>query len=226
MATAADGFSVQAAGLMGGGLRTMLLSMPKTATTLTLAVFTCLGAGLPGQAPPAGRVAADKKPQPRDFPYWTAPKTPHARAFIPGLQAALQLTPEQNRKIEAACRDTIDKPEAKTKETAGAAFDKAHALVFDILTADQKKRIEKINDAYAKAMEEVGGDFDERFAAAKGNEAETEKVRKELHEATVAAFEKRLDTILTADQRKAVKEAAEEHKRQEEANKKTKKPGQ
>jgi hypothetical protein len=193
---------------------------------LVLVVFAGLAVGVPAHTPLTSPAAAaekkPKKPQPRDFPCWTAPKKPHARAFVPGLQAALQLTPEQVQRIEAACRDTIGKPEAKA--TAGAAFDKAHALVFEVLTADQKKRIERSNGASAKAVEEVAGDFDARFSAAKGGEEELKKVGKELDEAVVAAFEKRLDMILTAEQRKAVKEAAAEPKRREEEEKKTAKP--
>jgi hypothetical protein len=32
--------------------------------------------------------AQKKKPELTDFPFWTTPKVPHARAFVPGLQAA------------------------------------------------------------------------------------------------------------------------------------------
>ena len=66
--------------------------------------------------------AEEKKPGGlRDFPFWTAPKQPHARAFVPGLQASLMLTPEQCAKIEAACQVTIDLPENKGKNAPGAA---------------------------------------------------------------------------------------------------------
>jgi hypothetical protein len=44
-------------------------------------------------------------------------------------------------------------------------------------------------------------------------------------EAVVAAFEKRLDQVLSADQREAVKKAGEEVKKRDEKAKKTPKPG-
>lgn len=122
--------------------------------------------------------AAEKKPaQLRDFPFWSAPKQPHAKR------------------------------------------------VADILTADQKKLIEKVNDAYAKALPEAADEFQPQIEAAKGNAEETAKPRAMQREAVVAAFEKRLDQILSADQREAVKKAGEEARKWEEKAKKTPKPG-
>jgi hypothetical protein len=189
----------------------------RSALTLTAVVLFALPAP-----------AAEKKPgTPRDFPFWSAPKRPHASAFVPGLQAALQLSPEQCEKIEAACRETIDKPEAKGKNAAGAAaaIEKVHQLVADVLTPEQKKLIEKLNDAYSRVAADVGEDFQPKYAAAKGNEEETATVRKDQQEALAAAFEKRLDTILTAEQREAVKKAADEQKKREAGNKGKSKPG-
>ena len=161
-------------------------------------------------APAAG---TEKKPALRNFPFWTAPKTPHARAFVPGLQAALQLTPDQIAKIEAACHDTIDTPEARTKQGAGAANDKLHALVADILTPEQKKLIEKMNDSFARVSADQIEDFQPKFGAAKGNAEETAAVREAYQKAVAEQFENRLDQILTAEQREAVKKAAEEEKK-------------
>ncbi len=187
-------------------------------TLLTLAAAILVSAPLP---------AADKKPgPPRDFPLWTAPKRPHAHSLIPGLQAALQLTPEQLERLEAACRETIDKPEARGKNAPGAeaAAERLHAAIAGILTPEQKKLIEKVNDAYARAAADTAGEFEANFAAAKGNEEETAKVRKEYAEAVAAAFEKRLDAILPAEQREAVKKAGAEQKRREEEAARTPKP--
>ena len=187
------------------------------------AVLTLI-AGVMFAAPAA---AAEKKPQLRDFPFWTGPKQPHARAFVPGLQAALQLTQEQAEKIEAACQETIDQPDAKGKNAPGAAAaqQKLYEMVAGILTAEQKKQIEKVNDAYARVVSDVGEDFQPQFAAAKGNAEETEKVRQDLHKAVAEAFEKKLDGILSTAQRDAVKKAGEEQKKREEEAKKTPKPG-
>lgn len=171
--------------------------------------------------------AAEKKPpQLRDFPFWTAPKNPHARAFVPGLQAALQLTPEQAEKIEAACQETIDQPNAKGKNAPGAAAaqQKVHELVAGILTADQKKQIEKVNDAYGRVVSDVGEEFQPQYASAKGNAEEAAKIRLAQQKAVAETFEKKLDGILSNEQREAVKKKAEVEKKREEENKKTPKP--
>jgi hypothetical protein len=183
-------------------------------TALTLVVVVLLAA-------PAA--AQEKKPGGlRDFPFWTGPKQPHARAFAPGLQAALQLTPEQCERIEAACRETIDKPENRGKNNPGAAAatDKLHQMVGEVLTPEQKKLIEKINDAYGKAAAEAGEEFQPLYAASKGNAEETAKLREQQRAAVAENFQKRLDAILTPEQKKAVAEAAAAIKKQEENKKK------
>lgn len=170
--------------------------------------------------------AQEKKPGGlRDFPFWSAPKQLHARAFVPGLQAALMLTPEQCAKIEAACRETIDLPENKGKNAPGAAAatEKLHKMVAEILTDDQKKLIEKVNDAYARAVADVAEDFQPKLVAAKGNAEETAKLRQESQEAIAETMNKKLDGLLSNEQRKLVDAAAEvEKKRAEEAKKKGK----
>lgn len=190
---------------------------------LRIALVIAAGALIPNAAS-----AAEKKPgQLRDFPFWSAPKQIHARAFVPGLQAALQLTAEQMAKIEEACRDTIDQENAKGKNAPGAAAaqEKLFDLVAKILTDDQKKQIEKVNDAYAKVASATGEEFQGAFGAAKGNAEEMAKVRQEYQKAVAEAFEKRLDGILSNEQREAVKKAAEIEKKREEENKKNPKPG-
>ncbi|MBY0459836.1 MAG: hypothetical protein K2V38_21165 [Gemmataceae bacterium] len=183
---------------------------------LTLAALALLGA-------PA---LAQKKAELGDFAFWSAPKTPHAKAFVPGLQAALELTPEQVAKLLAARTATVDSPElralkskndpnATADELAAASAKRAEATeklykeVDAILTKEQKALIEKLNDAYAKVVSEVGAEFEAKFAAAKGNPDDTAAVRKELGEAVASAFDKRLDALLTTAQRDAVKKAAE-----------------
>lgn len=176
----------------------------------------------------APAAAADKKPAPlRDFPFWTAPKTPHAHAFVPGLQAALGLTAEQGEAIEAACRDTVDKPENRTKNspTAAAAAEKLHAAVAKVLTGYQKKLIADLNDAYAGALAEAAAEYQPKLVAAKGNAEETAKLRAEMRDAVAVGFTKKLDTVLTADQRKAVADAAAERTKRDGDAAKAPKPG-
>lgn len=174
----------------------------------------------------AAPAAAQKKAELHDFPFWTAPKTPHAKAFVPGLQAALELTPEQVEKILAARAATVDSPEVRALKQKGdpkatadelaqaaakraEATEKLHKEVAAILTKEQKALIEKINDAYAKISAEVGMEFQPSIAASKGNAEEIAKLRKEQAEAIVAAFDKKLGAVLSAEQKAAVKKAAE-----------------
>jgi hypothetical protein len=189
----------------------------------------------------AAPAAAQKKLALGDFPFWAAPKNPHAHAFVPGLQAALELTPEQVEKILAARASTVDSPEVRALKSKGdpnatadelataaakraEATEKLYKEVADILTNDQKALIEKINDAFAKVAAEVGEEFQAKFAAAKGNAEDTIAVKKELQEAVAAAFGKKLDALLTADQKAAVKKAAEEEAKRAADNKDKVKP--
>ncbi len=184
---------------------------------------------------------AQKKAELQDFPFWTAPKTPHARAFVPGLQAALELTPEQIAKIIEAQNATVGSPEIRALKSKGdpnatadelatanvkraEATEKLYKEVDGILTKDQKALIEKINDGYAKTATEVLEDLQAKFGAAKGNEEEMAKVRKEYGEALVAAFDKKLDGILSTDQKTAVKKAAEVEAKRAAENKDKPKP--
>lgn len=186
--------------------------------------------------------SAQKKAELTDFPFWTAPKTPHARAFVPGLQAALGLTAAQVEKILAARAETVDSPAvralkqkgdpnataddlAKAAAARSEANEKLHKAVAEILTKDQKAMIEKLNDAYARVASEVAKDFEPEFVAAKGNAEVTAMVRKMQAEAIVEAYGKKLDAVLTADQRAAVKKAAEEEAKRAAGNKDKPKPG-
>src|SRR4051812_38481562 len=76
--------------------------LARTALTLTALVLA------------AAPALAQKKVELIDFPFWTAPKQPHAKPFVPGLQAALELTSEQVEKVLAARAATVDSPEVRT----------------------------------------------------------------------------------------------------------------
>lgn len=169
----------------------------------------------------------EKKPALGNFPFFSAPKQPHAHGFVPGLQAALELAPKQVEKIVAAQDATVNSDEirnlprkgdpnatadelAKASQKRADAAEKMFKEVDGILTKDQKALIEKLNDAYAKVIAELGEEYQPKFAAAKGNAEDTAAVRKELNEAIVTTFGKKLDGILSNDQRAAVKKAAEE----------------
>ncbi len=183
----------------------------------------------------------EKKAELHDFPFWSAPKRLHANALAPGLQAALQLTPEQVGKIIEAQNATVNSdelrklpgkgdPKATADELAQAnakrseATEKLFKEIDKILTTEQKALIEKVNDAYAKVVSELGEEYQAKFAAAKGDAEATAAARKELNEAIAAAFDKKLDAILTNDQKAAVKKAAEEEAKRAAENKDKPKP--
>jgi predicted transcriptional regulator len=170
---------------------------------------------------------AQKKPGLGEFPFWSAPKMPHAPAFVPGLQAALELTPEQIEKISEARLATVDSEEIRALKTKGdpnatkeelaaaaakraEAMEKLHKQVADILTPTQKALIQAINDAYATVIAEVADDYKDKLVAAKGDAEETAKLKKEQREAVAAAFAKKLDSVLSEKQRELVKKATEE----------------
>jgi hypothetical protein len=186
---------------------------------IVLALVVAVLFAIPAQA------QKEKKAALNDFPFWSAPKRPHAHAFAPGLQAALQLTPEQVGKILAAQDATVNSEEirklpnkndknATADELAQAsakraeATEKLHKEIDKILTTEQKALIEKVNDAYAKVVADLGEEFQPKFVAAKGDSEATAAARKELNEAIATAFDKKLDAILTDDQKAAVKKEA------------------
>lgn len=182
-----------------------------------------------------------KKAELHDFPFWTGPKTPHARAFVPGLQAALELTPKQTEAILKAMDETVNGPEiqklprkgdpnatadqlAEASAKRADATEKLHKQIDAILTADQKGLIEKVNDAYARAVSEVGEEYQAKFVDAKGNAEQTAALRKEQAEAVAAAVGKKLDGILTTEQKAAVAKAAEGEAKRAAANRDKPKP--
>jgi hypothetical protein len=171
--------------------------------------------------------AQKKKPELGNFPFWSVPKNPHAPSLVPGLQAALELTPEQVQKIVAIRDETLGSedvralkrkgdPNATPEELAAAAekrkevTEKLHKEVGDVLTHDQKALIQTINDAYAKVVSDVTEEYQPKIEAAKGNADDVTALRKEQREAVAEAFAKKLDGVLSEHQRALVKKAAEE----------------
>jgi hypothetical protein len=170
--------------------------------------------------------AQKKKPELGNFPFWSVPKNPHAPSLVPGLQAALELTPEQVQKIIAIRDETLGSedvralkkkgdPNATAEDLAAAAekrkevVERLHKEVGDVLTHDQKALIQTINDAYAKIVSDVAEEYQPKIEAAKGNADDVTALRKEQREAVVEAFAKKLDGVLSEKQRSLVKKAAE-----------------
>ena len=107
-------------------------------------------------------------------------------------------------------------PNATPAEIAAAAEkrkevgEKFHKEISAILTHDQKALIQTINDAYAKVVADVAEEYQPKIEAAKGNADDVTALRREQREAVVAAFGKKLDGVLSENQRTLVKKAAEE----------------
>jgi len=155
------------------------------------------------------------------------------RPHVPGLNAALLLTPEQRERIAVTHAETLgseavvtasrkvkgdpnaseaDRAAArKLAEDARAAFDRR---VREVLTPAQREVIERFQVLYGEAQEAVAQEFGPRLVGAKGRVEETARLRAEAADRLTADFARRVTEILTAEQRAAFDaEAARERER-------------
>jgi hypothetical protein len=163
-----------------------------------------------------------------DFEFWTAKKRGHVPQFVPGLTAALELSDAQREAIATAREEwssdeglkaarSISKSDpsvtTEQREKARAAIDAAtarlHERVDAILSPEQKALIDKINVAYAEAVEEIGIVYQDKFSSVKADAAARRRIQEEKNQDTEEQFLHKLDGILTASQREAVARAAE-----------------
>ena len=178
-----------------------------------------------------------------DYPFWTAKKRGYTGQFVPGLNAVLQITDAQKEQI-AAARDEMANDEgakasrgiskndpsvtAEQREKARAAIEAAtarmQAKVATILTAEQKALIEKINAAYAAAVEDTGIVYADKFAAVKADEAARKRLQEDKNQDTEEQFLHKLDALLTPAQKEAMKRAAAEEEQNNAKAAATKKP--
>lgn len=178
-----------------------------------------------------------------DYPFWTAKKRGYTGQFVPGLNAVLQITDAQKEQI-AAARDEMANDEgakasrgiskndpsvsAEQREKARAAIEAAtarmQAKVATILTAEQKALIEKINAAYAAAVEDTGIVYADKFAAVKADEAARKRLQEDKNQDTEEQFLHKLDALLTPAQKEAMKRAATEEEQRNAKAAATKKP--
>ena len=202
---------------------------------LLLAGFIALGSSSAADKSKVADVA--------DYPFWTGKKRGPVTQFVPGLTAVLQLSETQKQEI-AAAREEISSDEgvraarsisksdpsvtAEQREKARAAMEAATARLREkvavILTPEQKVLIEKINDAYAAAVEEVGIIYADKFASVKADEAARRRIQEEKNQDTEDHFFHKLDAILTASQKEAMTRAAEEEEQRRAKAASTKKP--
>ena len=178
-----------------------------------------------------------------DYPFWTSKKRGYTGQFVPGLNTALQLSDAQKEQI-AAARDAMSNDEevkaargiskndpsvtAGQREKARAAMEAAtarlHERVAAILTPEQKALIEKINAAYAGAVEDTGIIYAEKFASIKGDEAARKRLQDEKNQDTEEHFLHKLDALLSPAQKETMKRAADDEEQRNAKAAATKKP--
>ena len=169
-------------------------------------------------------VAVEKKPAIGNFPFWSAPKREYADQFVPGLNAALLLSPEQIEQLHSARRETIDSETLRTatrkdpnltepqREAAHKLVSEAHASlrikVSNILTADQRALIERINAVHQEVQKGVLEEFQPKLTASKGDDQVQERLRNEMRERVSSDLRSRLDGLFSPNQKAAFEQAA------------------
>jgi len=182
----------------------------------------------------AAPVLAQKQSRPdlRSFSFISGPKGD--RPQVPGLNAVLLLTGEQAAKLDAARAETIGSEAVvsagrKTKSDPNATdADRASARklrddaqaqfehrVGEILSPAQKELVQRLQVLYTQAREASSAEYGPKLVNAKGNQAETTRLREEMRTALSADFTRRVNEILTPEQRAAFESAAAEEKRSE-----------
>lgn len=159
---------------------------------------------------------------------WTAKKTPLAGPFIPGLNAALQLSEEQKERLLTAREEILQNEKlqqlgAKVKSNPNAteaerdavqqaqaqARDQFKARVESILTAGQRTLVEQLNTVFDEsltaAQEAYRGQIEQ---VTKTDKARLEELRREVRETAVKNFKTRLEGMLTKEQWAALQKAA------------------
>ena len=172
----------------------------------------------------ASALAVEKKPAIGNFPFWSAPKREYADQFVPGLNAALLLSPQQIEQLQAARRETIDNEtlRAATRKDPNlteAQREADHKLVSDahaslrikvsnILTADQRALIERINAVHLEVAKALNEEFQPKLTSSKGDDQAQEKFRNEIRERLSSDFRSKLDGLLSPNQKAAFDQAA------------------
>lgn len=160
---------------------------------------------------------------------WSAKKMPLTGPFIPGLNAALLLSDEQKEKLIAAreeilANEKLQKLGASVKQNPNAseverdaarrayeeARDQFKARVENILNAEQRKLVERLNaifdESLTAAQEAYRGQVEQ---VVKTDKAKMEELRQEVREKGLKDFKARLEGTLTKEQWAALTRAAE-----------------
>ena len=184
-------------------------------------------------------IAQDLKPPPLpsgDLFFTAKGKQPTALERVhPGLIAALGFTDEQKLALAEARRTTLQNddliaagqavksnPNATEAQRENVrmlqdeARDKLGAVIEQVLTADQKAFIVKIQQAYNDANQAAMAAAQPDFAAAKSDATRSAEARNAFQVKVKDELARRLDQIFTDEQRAAVQQAAKAQAEQEE----------
>lgn len=155
-----------------------------------------------------------------------------------GLNAVLMLTDEQKQLLVAARQETVasdtvvaagrkvkgdpnateaDRQAARRlAEEAQGSFERRVAT---ILTPAQKEMVLRLQVLYRQAQETTSSEYAPKLVQAKGNEAETLRLRQEARAALDADFARRVNEIVTVEQRSALEAAAAQERQRDAAAK-------
>lgn len=199
------------------------------------ALFTPLILGAVALAVQGAEVKKEEKqklPNMVDYPFWKSEKRGDVTQFVPGLNAALELTPAQEEQIAAARTESMndealkafrglsksdpsvtDEQRQKARAAVEAANVKLRERVTKILTPQQAELLAKVNAAYLATVEEIGTVYSEKFASVKGDEAARKRIQEEKSQDVEDHFLGKLDGILSPAQKDAMTKAAQEEQR-------------
>ncbi|HEV3144721.1 MAG TPA: hypothetical protein VGZ47_12600 [Gemmataceae bacterium] len=160
---------------------------------------------------------------------------------FPGITGALLLSDEQKQKLNTAKEETVDSEVAReaaqtlktkanstdTEKTAARkviddARSKLKKEVAEILTPDQKILVEKVITAAAEAQRAAAEKYEADYAGAKGNEAQLAEINKKIQDEAREEFRRKMNNILTPEQKDGWQKAAAAQKADEERSDKNK----
>ena len=146
------------------------------------------------------------------------------QAVAPGIEGAFTITAEQRQKLDALQQEVFGAEAVaaaqKTADTKGAskadknaarktlrnAEAKLREKAAPVLTAEQKELAKKLNAAFTEVAKALVAEYKDKLSGGKG--ADTKGLGKEMTEKGKAEFAKKLDGILTAEQKAAMAKAA------------------
>jgi len=147
----------------------------------------------------------------------------------PGIEGVFTITAEQKEKLAAVQREVMGADEVRAAEKTVASKDasdeqkkaarktirdaeaKLREKAAPLLTAEQKELVKKLKTAFVEVAKGLLAEYKDKLAAAKDDEAKN--LRREMTEKGKAELAKKLDGILSDEQKAAMGKAAKAKKR-------------